>query len=130
MLAVARKKRRLHTKIQPSATLLLGAEFEIPVHFYDTLPSGKQYEEIDLEHLITVCRERQQALHHVESIYMIDTDDVKQKSTALMDKLKTLKTLNFSVKPTEQQRTDDNMSHWVLRYVFIHRPIFQLININ
>jgi len=99
---VNRRKRAHRSIAKPSATLLLGTEFEIPVHFYDSLPIGAQYDGIDLEHLINICRERQQALHHVEAVAMMDSD-LPTKTSAIMDKLKNLEKLNLTLKPTEKQ---------------------------
>ena len=117
MLAVGKgpKRRRVVNGPKPSGTYLLGAEFEIPVHFYDTIPVGLAYDGFELEKLIGIMRERQSVLHSVEAISMLDTEDLQVKTNTLFIKLKTLETLNFGGKPTEQQRTDDNVSHWMLR---------------
>ena len=40
---------------------------------------GLQYESVDLEHIITICRERQKALHLVESVALQQFDDEQQK---------------------------------------------------
>ena len=69
---------------------MAGAEFQIPVHFYDKIPMGLQYESVDLEHIITICRERQKALHLVESVALQQFDDEQQKF------VKTQKKINLS----------------------------------
>merc|ERR1712227_164234 len=84
---------------------------------------GLQYESVDLEHIITICRERQKALHLVESVALQQFDDEQQKVNALKNKLKEqLAILNLGRTPNEQQRIDDNISHWMLKCAYCRTP--------
>ncbi|CAG5087341.1 Oidioi.mRNA.OKI2018_I69.PAR.g11521.t1.cds [Oikopleura dioica] len=58
--------------------IIEGADFECPVQLYNTLP---MYEDVDLEHIKEITKQRQRALNIIDSVHADseDQDAIKSK---------------------------------------------------
>jgi len=121
-----RQKRRDHRGIAGKrpvrSEIIEGADFECPVQLYNTLP---MYEDIDLEHIKEITKQRQRALNIIDSVYA-DSEDQEAIKGKLDQKFRSEKNVRLlgieSPTPTEEERKNDAISHWMLKLAFCKIP--------